>query len=297
MLVVLNSRLFASIIERRFARLPDSYEGDEADQWSGSRWPIDSLLECASAKCFTYMLSTARSVAASGSSRLSRGSPINWLRKVDGSWEEELEAGVRQNERTPLLLATGGRGGRPGGQLVDRPWPVSHPFFLVDRAAWWHHPVELHAPALDRTAITDVIVLHTHSIGCFTQEDCLRFLQRTEDNCWATGKEHIPFNFLIGGDGVTYEARGWKSQHGFTDLPGHNTTLVVGIIGDFTERQPPEVQYAELKALFTESIRRFSLSAQYRIRGVVHGTQSAGDPTALYSQLQRWPHWAGLVAV
>ncbi|XP_052860841.1 peptidoglycan-recognition protein SB2-like isoform X3 [Anopheles cruzii] len=291
----------------------------------------------------TYVVCYARSVAASGSSRLSRGSPINWLRKVDGSWEEELEAGVRQNERTPLLLATGGRGGRPGGQLgeyhtlkprrsadpnkvhpialllmlglvvflllgvaigvyllvlqLDRPWPVSHPFFLVDRAAWWHHPVELHAPALDRTAITDVIVLHTHSIGCFTQEDCLRFLQRTEDNCWATGKEHIPFNFLIGGDGVTYEARGWKSQHGFTDLPGHNTTLVVGIIGDFTERQPPEVQYAELKALFTESIRRFSLSAQYRIRGVVHGTQSAGDPTALYSQLQRWPHWAGLVAV
>ncbi|XP_058053911.1 peptidoglycan-recognition protein SB2-like isoform X3 [Anopheles bellator] len=295
MLVVLNSRLFASIIERRLVRLPYAYEGD--DQWSGSRWAIDSLLECAGAKCFTFMLATARSVAASGSSRLNRDSPINWLRKVDGSWEEDLEGGARQNERTPLLLAAGGRGVRSGGQLVDRPWPVSHPFFLVDRAAWWHHPVELHAPALDRTAITDVIVLHTHTIGCFTQEDCLRFLQRTEDNCWATGKEHIPFNFLIGGDGVTYEARGWKSQHGFTDLPGHNTTLVVGLIGDFTERQPPEVQYAELKALFTESIRRFSLSAHYRIHGVTRGAQSAGDATALYSQLQRWPHWAGLVAV
>uniref|UniRef100_A0A2M4BWJ0 Putative peptidoglycan recognition protein long class n=1 Tax=Anopheles marajoara TaxID=58244 RepID=A0A2M4BWJ0_9DIPT len=180
---------------------------------------------------------------------------------------------------------------------IDRPWPVSHPFFLVERPAWWYHSKELQTAALDRAAVNEVIVLHTRTGNCFGEEECLRFLQQTEDRTWAERNDHIPYNFLIGGDGITYEARGWKYQHGFPELPGINCSLVVGMIGDFSQRHPTDQQYAELKAFLTESIRRFSLSPHYKLRGIVNGTQSTEDAITLYHQLQRWPHWGGLVPV
>ncbi|XP_041768377.1 peptidoglycan-recognition protein LD isoform X2 [Anopheles merus] len=278
----------------------------------------------------TYVVSYARTVAASSSSRLH--SPVAWSRKSVQEGYYDLEAG--ETERTPLLyVRDNGRyrakslhrtndpnrvhpvalglmvallvflliGVVIGVYLllltVQRPWPVSHPFFLVERPAWWQYPVALEAATLDRLAVTNVIVLHTDSEDCLDQERCVRYLQNTERSCWAARRDHIPYNFLIGGDGVTYEARGWKSQHGFVDLPGRNTTLVVGMIGNFTDRQPAEVQYAELKAFITESIRRLSLSPQYRLHGAVNATRPSQDSTiALYSQLERWLHWKGFVA-
>uniref|UniRef100_A0A3F2YWT7 Peptidoglycan recognition protein family domain-containing protein n=1 Tax=Anopheles farauti TaxID=69004 RepID=A0A3F2YWT7_9DIPT len=273
------------------------------------------------------MYQTARTVAASSSSRLH--SPVAWNRKQQ---YYDLEAG--ETERIPLLYGSecsrAALRQRAKQRAVDpnrvhpvalglmvallvflllgvvigvylllltiqRPWPVSYPFYLVERPAWWQYPETLQANPLDKQAVSDVIVLHTNSEGCLERASCVRFLQDTEHTCWTTHQDHIPYNFLIGGDGVTYEARGWKAQHGFQQLPGRNTTLVVGMIGDFTDRQPPEVQYAELKAFLTESIRRLSLSPHYRLHGVVNATRTANDAAALYNQLQRWPHWKGLV--
>ncbi|XP_050075122.1 peptidoglycan-recognition protein 2-like [Anopheles maculipalpis] len=321
MLIVLNSRFFASFIERRLQTLVESF----ADQDSVRT----ILLERAGAKCFTLMLSTARTVAASSSSRLN--SPVAWNRKSAQDYYD-LEAG--ETERTPLLYVKDSsreawryraklRADDPNrvhpvavGLMValliflllgvvvgvylllltiQRPWPVSHPFFLVERPAWWQYPVALEVATLDKQAVTDVIVVDTGSEGCLNQESCVRFLQNTEQSCWSARRDHIPYNFLIGGDGVTYEARGWKSQHGFEDLPGRNTTLVVGMIGNFTDRQPTAVQYAELKAFFTESIRRFYLSPHYRLHGFINTTHATKDGTAMYNQLQRWPHWQGFV--
>uniref|UniRef100_A0A182Y123 Peptidoglycan recognition protein family domain-containing protein n=1 Tax=Anopheles stephensi TaxID=30069 RepID=A0A182Y123_ANOST len=324
MLIVLNSRFFASFIERRLETLVESFADQDSDRTTTVR--PEHFLERAGAKCFTLMLSTARTVAASSSSRLH--SPVAWNRKSD---YYDLEAG--EAERTPLLYtresarAAYRRAKRRAEDptkihpvavglmvalliflllgvvigvyllllTIQRPWPVSHPFFLVERPAWWQYPVALEAATLDKQAVTDVIVVDTGAEGCFDQESCVRLLQNTEQRCWTASRDHIPYNFLIGGDGVTYEARGWKSQHGFEDLPGRNTTLVVGMIGNFTDRQPTAVQYAELKAFFTESIRRFSLSPHYRLHGFINTTHATNDGAALYGQLQRWPHWKGFV--
>lgn len=40
----------------------------------------------------------------------------------------------------------------------------------------------------------------------------------------------LPYNFLIGGDGETYEVRGWTEQSGFSFVP-HNSSLTIGILG------------------------------------------------------------------
>uniref|UniRef100_A0A8W7N511 Peptidoglycan recognition protein family domain-containing protein n=1 Tax=Anopheles atroparvus TaxID=41427 RepID=A0A8W7N511_ANOAO len=280
------------------------------------------------------MYHAARTVAASSSSRLN--SPVTWNRKSrDDYYDVESGGSSGETERTPLLFSGSARcrtrrttskqpadpnkvhpvalllmlallgllllGVAIGVYLlvvqIKHPWPVSYPFFLVERPAWWQYPEALHATSLDRTGVTDVVVLHTRTAPCANQTDCLRFLQQTEADSWAARKDHIPYNFLIGGDGVTYEGRGWKAQHGFEELPGRNQSLVVAMIGNFTDRQPAEVQYAELKAFLTESIRRFSLAAQYRLRGAVNESLATNDGSALFDQLQRWPHWTGFLRV
>lgn len=95
MLIVLNSRFFASFIERRLQTLAESFT-DEQDAQPTVPVPF---LERAGAKCFTLMLSTARTVAASSSSRLH--SPVAWSRKSVQEGYYDLEAG--ETERTPLL--------------------------------------------------------------------------------------------------------------------------------------------------------------------------------------------------
>ncbi len=45
----------------------------------------------------------------------------------------------------------------------------------------------------------------------------------------------LPYNFLIGGDGETYEVRGWSVPSGFSFVP-HNSSLAIGILGNITSQ-------------------------------------------------------------
>ncbi|XP_058833157.1 peptidoglycan-recognition protein 1-like isoform X2 [Topomyia yanbarensis] len=180
---------------------------------------------------------------------------------------------------------------------VPRPWPVSHPFYLVERPTWWSHSAALEASPLNKSAVMNLIVMHTGSEPCHDQATCCQSARDAQNYAWDNTATHIPYNFLIGGDGKTYEARGWKGQHGFPELPGRNDTIVVGIIGTYNNKRPDDVLFAETKALITESIRRFSLSPAYRMYGVVNQSTSGNNAVALYAELKRWKHWKGFITI
>lgn len=180
---------------------------------------------------------------------------------------------------------------------VPRPWPVSHPFYLVERQMWWPYSEPLQAPPLNKFSVLNVILLHTRSEPCRDQSGCTEYVKQVQNDTWTRTGVHIPYNFLVGGDGKTYEGRGWKAQHGFPELPGRNDTIVVGIIGTYNDRRPEAVMYAEVKALLTESIRRFYLAPSYKLYGVVNGSQPENDGKALYVELQHFKHWRGLINV
>lgn len=179
---------------------------------------------------------------------------------------------------------------------VPSPWPISHPFYMVERNVWWKQQAAELNP-LDKSATQNVILLHTRSEPCLDQATCIQVVQQLEHNAWTENGTHIPYNFLIGGDGKTYEARGWKAQHGFHRLPGLNDTIVVGIIGTYNDGRPDKVMYDETKALFTESIRRFSLSPHYRLYGVSGGSIPENNIAALYEEVKEWKHWSGFVTI
>lgn len=176
---------------------------------------------------------------------------------------------------------------------VPKPWPVSHAFYLVERYTWWTQPAPLEELPLNKSEVRNIIVLHTESETCRTQNSCIQYVRDLQQESWSRYNSHIPYNFLIGGDGKTYEGRGWKTQHGFVAFPGKNDTIVVGLIGTFLSNPPDAIQYAELKALITESIRRFALSPTYRIYGV----ENVSGSNALYSEIQNWKHWRGFIQI
>ncbi|XP_021698846.1 peptidoglycan-recognition protein 3 isoform X2 [Aedes aegypti] len=181
---------------------------------------------------------------------------------------------------------------------VPRPWPVSHPFYLVERNVWWKQPAEqFELSPLEKRATQNVIILHTRSETCHDQAACIQLVQKLQNDAWSQNGTHIPYNFLVGGDGKTYEGRGWKSQHGFPNLPGINDTIVVGMIGTFNDQRPENVMYAETKALITESIRRFCLSPNYRLFGVIDDSIQNNDAAGLYAEIKEWRHWQGFVTV
>lgn len=271
------------------------------------------------------MYTSARTAANSSSNRLK--SPIS--RSNSHSSEYDVEAG----ERTPLLLTKVKIETSDDSQVrqwqtvqtmallgmlalilflllgiiiavylmlleIPRPWPVSHPFYMVERHIWWpQSSAALEVPSLNKSAVQNIIVLHTRSEPCHDQPSCTQYVRKVQDDASTRSHMHIPYNFLIGGDGKTYEGRGWRAQHGFPDLPGKNDTIVVGIIGTYNNIRPDDVLYAETKALITESIRRFSLSPAYRVYGVVNGSLSKDDAADLYSELKQWRHWRGFVKV
>lgn len=275
------------------------------------------------------MYTSARTAAVSSSKRLR--SPICRSNSQTSEYDVEAAAG----ERTPLLLSAKITGSvesadeRRHRQLqttqatalfgiltlvlflligiiiavyllllqVPRPWPVSHPFYLVERHLWWPYSEPLQASPLNKSSVLNVILLHTRSEPCRDQSSCTQYLKQVQDDTFTRTGVHIPYNFLIGGDGKTYEGRGWRAQHGFAELPGRNDTIVVGIIGTYSDSRPEAVMFAELKALVTESIRRLWLSPGYKLYGVVNGSQPENDGKALYEELQHMRHWHGLINV
>lgn len=101
----------------------------------------------------------------------------------------------------------------------------------------------------------------------------------------------LPFNFLIGGDGKTYEVRGWKYISAFDKIPFNNESLTVGLIGDFTIIEPVDIQIHEVKALISESIRRKKLSSNYKIHGARLHERDGHKMFKIFRTLSQWAGW------
>lgn len=101
----------------------------------------------------------------------------------------------------------------------------------------------------------------------------------------------IPFNFLIGGDGKTYELRGWNLRSGFEELPFNSECITVGLIGDFTVNEPAMNQIHEVEAFISESIRRRKLMKNYRIHGARLHEKDGHKMFTKFKTLSQWAGW------
>lgn len=102
--------------------------------------------------------------------------------------------------------------------------------------------------------------------------------------------DHIGYNFLVGGDGLVYEGRGWDAQGAHT--LGYNVDSIgISFIGTYIKIKPTEQQLRACQLLIEEGVRLKKLVPDYRLYGhrQLSATESPGE--LLYAIIQKWPHW------
>ncbi|KAM8710467.1 hypothetical protein ACLKA7_017136 [Drosophila subpalustris] len=98
-----------------------------------------------------------------------------------------------------------------------------------------------------------VIISHTAAEGCESPDICaarVRVVQNFHMDGW--NWDHIGYNFLIGGDGLVYEGRGWDAQGAHT--LGYNADSIgISFIGTFIKIWPTEQQLRACQLLMAEA--------------------------------------------
>ncbi|XP_017956453.2 peptidoglycan-recognition protein LC isoform X5 [Drosophila navojoa] len=136
-----------------------------------------------------------------------------------------------------------------------------------------------------------VIISHTAAEGCETRDVCesrVQIVQNFHMDGW--NWDHIGYNFLVGGDGLVYEGRGWEQQGAHTK--GYNTDSIgISFIGTFVKIRPTDAQLYACQKLLEEGVRLKKLAPDYDLYGhrQLSATESPGD--VLYRIIQSWPHW------
>lgn len=105
------------------------------------------------------------------------------------------------------------------------------PFHLVNRSAWGARVPKDTTPFPHPPAIYAVII-HTEGVPCDSEAMCsavVREIQRFHMD--TRGFSDIAYNILVGGDGETYEGRGWDMQGAFAK-EFNNRSLGIAFIGN-----------------------------------------------------------------
>uniref|UniRef100_A0A1A9VDV4 Peptidoglycan recognition protein family domain-containing protein n=1 Tax=Glossina austeni TaxID=7395 RepID=A0A1A9VDV4_GLOAU len=146
--------------------------------------------------------------------------------------------------------------------------------------------------------ITKILLMQTGGENCFTPKSCLEILREMQLNYNSEGLE-LPYNFLIGGDGQTYEVRGWEYANGMTGV-SQKDSLLIGLIGDFTYAMPNAKLLTTIRSLIKESLKRHKIHEKYRIYGLRNITQqqkkqsSRHEGEKLFAEIMKWSEFENI---
>ncbi|XP_055376735.1 peptidoglycan-recognition protein LD [Condylostylus longicornis] len=179
---------------------------------------------------------------------------------------------------------------------VETRIPNGYALDLVSREVWNKIPTHIGFTSLGKSKISNILFLQTGSIECFDTESCINLLRKMQETENLLRNSEIPYNFLIGSDGQTYEIRGWKYMNGFKFVP-KETSLVIGFIGNYTVKSPSENQLRSASSLINETKRLKRLDDPFQIYGVRNLTISHLEGDALFKKLSTWPEFDTLLKV
>ncbi|XP_054260243.1 peptidoglycan recognition protein 1-like [Macrosteles quadrilineatus] len=148
--------------------------------------------------------------------------------------------------------------------------PVKPRLRVVPRSEWSARPP--HDPSSIPVMVHPVNnVLFTYTTGtpsCDDLESCVRVLKEIQERHMEQGAPDIAYNFLIGGDLVVYEGRGWfnqpekNSQH--PEIDGQ--FVEIAFIGDYTKKVLPYCLAKVALELVGNSIHDKYIASTYKLK-------------------------------
>lgn len=136
--------------------------------------------------------------------------------------------------------------------VENQPYQIRLVFQMVERYEWGGNDRIPCSLPLHNEHVENVLIIQADEIQpCFGTKACSKTLREIQVNDFgenydsgplckqmrikilsnATENCDIPYNFLVGQDGVTYEVRGWSFENGFSALVPRNASLAIGLIG------------------------------------------------------------------
>jgi len=113
--------------------------------------------------------------------------------------------------------------------MMGRGGTSGTPFHLVSRSTWGARVPKGTTP-LPHPPATYVVIIHTASYACDTEASCSAEVREIQKMHMDGTFLDIAYNFLVGGDGQTYEGRGWELTGAFaTEV--NNKSLGIAFIG------------------------------------------------------------------
>lgn len=180
------------------------------------------------------------------------------------------------------------------------PGPVTLPngVTLAGREVWHALPPRKKMPRLF-TPVKYVVVHHTATDHCFHLEHCanmVRAFQQYHQDALGRDWDDIGYNYLVGGDGVVYEGRGWDWVGGHFELTEWgNKTMNIALIGNFVNAVPPAFQRDQLRKFIAWGVEMGKIRRDYQLMGAcqIKDTQSPG--LRFMDDLRTWTHWWNFV--
>nr|UZC46342.1 PGRP-SC [Protaetia brevitarsis seulensis] len=157
---------------------------------------------------------------------------------------------------------------------------------IVTRAQWGARAAN--TAALTTFPPTHVVIHHSATQGCTTQAACAALVRSFQNfhmdtNGWAD----IGYNFVIGGDGLVYQGRGW-GRTGAHAVSFNARSIGIAFAGTFTSGLPPAASLNAAHALIACGRSQGQIAWSYRLIGHRQASATACPGNALFNHIQGW---------
>ncbi|XP_011495716.1 PREDICTED: peptidoglycan-recognition protein SC2-like isoform X2 [Ceratosolen solmsi marchali] len=131
---------------------------------------------------------------------------------------------------------------------------------IIPRIEWGAQPPSKTPTPLGVIPVPYVIISHTASIFCYTQAQCVLNVRVAQTfHIESKGWNDIAYNFLVGGDGLVYEGRGWNIEGAHTFNYNYQS-IGISFIGTFNEVEPTKAQLYATEKLIELGIKENYIS-------------------------------------
>jgi N-acetylmuramoyl-L-alanine amidase len=141
------------------------------------------------------------------------------------------------------------------------------------------------------TPVHQIFIHHTADHECHTQEECSKLMRATQHFHNVTrGWGDIGYNFLIGGDGKVYMARGWD-KIGVHTQGMNSVSVAFCLMGNFMNVEPNNDMIETLKNLIECGVDNKYVAPDYQMHGHRDIACTACPGDKLYAIIKLWPHF------
>ncbi|XP_046382324.1 peptidoglycan-recognition protein SB1-like isoform X2 [Ischnura elegans] len=160
---------------------------------------------------------------------------------------------------------------------------------IVDSTTWAGR--RLRGESTLNTPVRYVVIHRTATPNCNKRNECSRIIRNSLNGNDNNRPSRIGgFNFLVGGDGFVYRARGWDTEG--SNAPEYNRRSVgIALIGRFESQPPSREQVRATKRLIECGVKRGKIRRNYRLIGHLQISSTDCPGSILYDRIKEWPNW------